>query len=334
VRRSKRRIGLTLALCCCLASVVAPGAPPGQSLTPAEQRALLAQPEKIPRLLAEGALAVDQVPDPHWREDGCRACHVGRPGIGAARLRDNDINRLCNVCHERISDHSYIHPVAMIPPDDMLERMPKAFRLALREGDRAVTCTTCHELTMQCLPERASRRPLNPGFLRGAPYRNRFGLCFRCHDQNNYRRLGAHDQVTDAGKVRKARCSVCHRDTAKLATAWSIADLSFTVKGDLSSLCTRCHEPVPHPSGGLTFLRHGTPDHLVVPSPEMLERMQRMQARHGVILPLEPGSGRIFCGTCHNPHERGVIKRAEAARGADSRDRLRAPRICLFCHAM
>ena len=52
-------------------------------------------------------------------------------------------------------------------------------------------------------------------------------------------------------------------------------------------------------------------------------------------MPLEPGTGKIFCATCHNPHERGIQFIAEADRGADNTQRLRAGReggICLMCH--
>jgi hypothetical protein len=322
---------LLLALWCVAPSIMAREARHA-ALTASEEKALLAHPDRIPKLLAEGALHPEQVPNPHWREDACEACHAGRPTRGHARLRETDVNQRCNVCHEGISDHGHIHPVAMEAPADMVERMPKAFRRTLRGADNALTCATCHDSLVQCLPGRARHRSLNPRFLRGAPYRTRFDVCFRCHDKDNYRRLGAHDQVTDAGEVRKARCRLCHEDTQHLATARGMDDLSFTVEGDLSALCTRCHESVPHPSGGFTFLRHGTPNHLVKPSPDVLARMREMQARQGIILPLDPNTGRIFCGTCHNVHERGVIERHAAAQGADSEHRLRSPKLCLLCH--
>ena len=38
------------------------------------------------------------------------------------------------------------------------------------------------------------------------------------------------------------------------------------------------------------------------------------------------------CATCHNPHERGVIRVAAAAKGADEQKRLRGRKLCLLCH--
>ena len=54
-----------------------------------------------------------------------------------------------------------------------------------------------------------------------------------------------------------------------------------------------------------------------------------------MIRPLEPASGRIFCATCHNPHERGVQRDARVDRGADGYKRLRTvggETICSNCH--
>ena len=57
-----------------------------------------------------------------------------------------------------------------------------------------------------------------------------------------------------------------------------------------------------------------------------------MEKKNNIVLPLEPGSGKVFCGTCHNPHEKGVIKLKAAAKGADANKRLRMQKICKNCH--
>jgi predicted CXXCH cytochrome family protein len=297
------------------------------------ERRLLEQPQLIPGLLARGQLAPKQVPNPHWRADACRACHSGPASAKNVALRDRDMNRLCNVCHETISNHSYIHPVGMRIDKDMAARMPPSFREAMKRGAGQVTCITCHDLPMQCLRERASARGLNPLFFRGGPYRDRTELCFRCHDAGQYQRLNPHDQLTDAGQPREASCLICHEDADKLGPARSIADVDFNVRGDLNALCTGCHPWIPHPGGAFSFSRTGKgPDHLTVPSREVRARMEKMERQHDIVMPLDPNTGRIFCATCHNPHERGVVKLAAAARGADSDKRLRMADMCLNCH--
>ena len=74
------------------------------------------------------------------------------------------------------------------------------------------------------------------------------------------------------------------------------------------------------------------PDHLVVPDSKIRQRMLKMTQKNNLDMPLDPGDGRIYCATCHNPHERGVIKKISLAKGADEKRRLRSKEICLNCH--
>jgi hypothetical protein len=67
--------------------------------------------------------------------------------------------------------------------------------------------------------------------------------------------------------------------------------------------------------------------HLVMPSAEVLTRIQRAEAQAGVVLPLNPETGEIFCATCHNPHE---FKGGSVAEQPNHR--LRANDICQVCH--
>ena len=57
-----------------------------------------------------------------------------------------------------------------------------------------------------------------------------------------------------------------------------------------------------------------------------------MMDKNQVNLPLEESTGKVYCGTCHNPHERGVIKNVTGSKGADEPKRLRATNICENCH--
>ena len=293
------------------------------------EKNLLAPPAKIPA--APGSVAAEQTLNPHWRRDACQACHEGTPSKADTRLRDTDIDRLCNTCHAYPSSHSYIHPVGMPLSKEMQGRMPASFRLVMKRSGGNIGCVTCHDLPMQCLPENARKRDLNPLFFRDGPYRQRTDLCYRCHDPRYYQRLNAHDQVAKDGTPREDSCRICHSDAKELKDAHAIEDAGFNDPRDLSSMCTGCHVWIPHP-GSFSFRGNGQPNHLVVPSPGIARQMQRVQKKNDVRLPLEPGTGKVFCGTCHNPHAKGVPMDAAASKGADAPKRLRVPEICVVCH--
>jgi len=306
-----------------------------------DEKNLFANVGEIPRLVRQGEIGVEQIPDPHWREDGqgCNACHGGTPGEKDAKLLVKDINQLCNNCHDTVSVHNYIHAVGMVPSAEKRTRMPEDFRRAIKRGGDVVTCIACHDLPMQCDKTRFPEKGLNPRFFRGGPYRARTDLCFNCHDPGHYQRLNPHDQISDEGELLGERCLVCHSIAPNRREVRSIDDVSFNVTDDLTRLCTGCHPWRPHPGGGWAhFAPNSTaagPNHLVQPPPQILKRMQQSAAARGVVLPLERSSGRIFCATCHNPHERGVQRHAAADRGADGHKRLRVPPggpVCSNCH--
>lgn len=292
------------------------------------EKELLDQPSRIAPRLAARTLSVGEVPNPHWRADACRACHVeAAPGRRAA-LRDKDMNRLCNVCHEAVSPHSYIHTVGQVPDGAMRGRMPKSFQQALARAGGTVTCISCHDLPMQCDARRAGEKGLNPLFLREGPYRVRTDLCFRCHDPGRYERLNPHDQLTDAGQLRRESCLVCHRHAPDPKAGDK--RVNYTVTADLAQLCTGCHKQVPHP-GGFSFRGQGQPNHLVVPSARVASRLKASEEKHDMALPLDPVTGKVYCGTCHNVHEKGVLA-GTGAKGADSKQRLRDTELCTKCH--
>ncbi len=172
----------------------------------------------------------------------------------------------------------------------------------------------------------------NPMFFRSGPYRARTDLCYKCHEYQGYQRRNAHDQRDDNGKVKEHTCLICHNKTEGLENAASIRDVGFHVKKNLVGICRGCHELKPHPSGSFTFTSKGVPNHLVVPSEPIRNKMLQSEKERNVVLPLDPTTGRVFCGTCHNPHEKGVIMQKAAAKGADEDKRLRTKNICTNCH--
>jgi nitrate/TMAO reductase-like tetraheme cytochrome c subunit len=120
----------------------------------------------------------------------------------------------------------------------------------------------------------------------------------------------------------KPVCLLCHTKIPDTA-ADSTADVRF--RADVGFLCWRCHPPMPDPFFATHFL--------VKPSAKTLNTMHQSEERLLVILPIVPRN-RITCSTCHNPHQKGVIQRESAAKGADTKGRLRVSAICFACHSI
>jgi len=280
----------------------------------------------------------NQFKNPHWQKDACLACHKEKPKKtnlkkSNLKLHTADINKLCNSCHTTISKHDYIHPFGMIPSKKIKKNMPGTFYKAVKRGGGKLTCITCHDLSLTCLPEKKSKQGLNPLFFREGPYKTRTELCYRCHDKTKYKRLNPHDQISETGVLNEKICTVCHVSIEKLKTAKSIKDVDFNYEGNLSAMCAGCHPVKRHPGGSFSFFSDKKgPNHLVKPPEDILEHMLKMEKKNNIIFPLEPGSGKVFCGTCHNPHEKGVIKVEAAAKGADEDKRLRMKKLCTNCH--
>lgn len=302
------------------------------------EKQLFEQSDEIPRLLAQRKITAEQIPDPHWREDSCRACHREIPKGNDPKLRGKNIIGLCNNCHDTISVNAYIHAVGMAPSEEKRNRMPAQFSQAIQRGGGVVTCITCHDLPMQCKKDRFEEKIANPRFFRGGPYKERTDLCFNCHNPMHYERLNPHDQISDEGELNVQSCLVCHNITPNRREVKSIDDVSFNVNDDLFKLCTGCHPWRPHPGGGWAMFAKGSnsegPNHLVKPPEAILKRLKETESRLDIVLPLDPSNGNIFCATCHNPHERGVQRHARADRGADGPKRLRREgmQICDSCH--
>jgi hypothetical protein len=294
---------------------------------------------KIPELIKEGELMPADVPNPHWRDDACKACHVGEPETKPVKLIDKNAVRLCQYCHDPIFDHRYIHPVDVKPDAKMIARMPVDYRDSLDESNGKLSCVTCHDLPIQCLSRRRSEKLQNPSFYRGGPYRERSKPCYFCHDAKQYERLNPHEQLTGSGQLREATCRICHTENMQTLQAISgIENLHFNNNTqDISAICKRCHEWIPHPGGSFAFNPEKIPPkHLVKPSTAMLQYMQN-KFKHINLTPLlEPATAKVTCATCHDPHEQGVIKDRELVidekTGKPLSKRLRTKEICLNCH--
>jgi len=276
--------------------------------------------------------------NPHWSKtkDKCLACHEHIPERGGKlNLRfDGDINTLCNHCHSEISKDKYIHASGMIAPQTMVDKMPEEFRSGLDDEGR-ITCAVCHDMTYQCLSEEFERKKDNILFHRGAPFEKRTDLCYNCHEPSAYKKMNPHDQINDEGELNTDICTYCHAILPDRRSAKSIADVSFKFD-NFDMLCLRCHTDDAYAVGCVIgYEKDGSPRyHSGRPDEGMSGRIETHQ--EGAILPLDIVTGKIFCGTCHNPHELGVQRRSEADAGADSHKRLRISKmnsgICLGCH--
>ena len=297
---------------------------------PGNDQQLIRQAETIPDLIEGKVLAKSQIPNPHWRKDACLACHVSEPGEGGSPLKAQT-DGTCFYCHS-IEDHTVIHPVNLAPGKKMLARMSKKFRENLARGNKT-NCITCHDVLMQCIKPTALMRLRNSSFVRGGYYNTRTGVCYQCHDKAAYKKLNPHDQISDKGVLNKDKCLICHQSVPKQGVNRVATNVTMHTDSDRSEICLNCHRWIPHPGGNMTmFSGGGPPDHLVVPDSRIRDRLAEMTQKNGLDMPLEPGSGKIYCATCHNPHERGVIKKISLAKGADEKNRLRSKRICINCH--
>ncbi len=268
--------------------------------------------------------------NPHWQADACDACHVeASPTAENSVLRAAPDDGLCLGCHTAASGSASRHRSTLPVTDDMKNRMPASLQMSLDDG--RVVCETCHDLPAQCLSTRRNEQLTNPMFVRDGPFRQRSDSCYLCHDEKAYAKLNPHDQFSGQGKRRDKACLLCHTEI-DAAGDEAINYLTFNVGNDLSKMCTGCHPVAPHPGATFSFSTAGSSDHLVVPSPAMRRRMEETAAANGTRLPLEPSTGRIFCATCHNPHDRSLPDYSAAVVNAGDSHRLRLKDICIACH--
>jgi len=227
---------------------------------------------------------------------------------------------MCNSCHQTEYMKGDLHPVGIVPPEGDTIKVPT--ELPLYEGK--VTCRTCHDVYMQCQAQ-PSVQFENINFLRGAPYKKTTDLCFRCHNIEVYKKTNPHEQRDEEGNIVKERCLYCHQSLPDPDTVSGIEEVTF--KTETSTFCAACHgeEETFHPANA---------NHIRAPSQEMLTAIEESEKKFGVILPIFKGE--VFCGTCHNPHDKGIIKREEASKGSEVEKRVRLDwsyDLCVACHS-
>jgi len=290
--------------------------------------------DEIPQAVANTELSRSSIPSPHWKDGACNVCHLKTPAT-EKNLRRKDIREICQTCHDARYDHRYIHPVNVKPSAEMLKRMNRSYKESLKKSSGKLSCTTCHDISIQCKASKSNQKLVNKKFFRQGPFETRSQPCYFCHDEKQYQRLNPHEQLDDNGKIISQKCRICHAGSIDdLVEEKSIKDVEFHAPDDnLVSMCWGCHKWTPHPGGQFSFFKDKSgPNHLIKPTDYVFKTLTSAEEKNNIIFPLEPKTGKIFCATCHNPHQKGVIGNAAAAKGADSKRRLRAPQVCKYCH--
>jgi hypothetical protein len=261
--------------------------------------------DDFPKFLADSVSL-----NPHGGKIFCLACHPDTPQPDAPIVLrfPGESLRLCQRCHTGVEHH----PLGV-------KSTPATWKMDFSRTPlekEAVVCISCHK-PPECLGGLGRD---NPRFLRGGPYNTIEEFCARCHEGKNFSTLNPHDQIDDNGEVYKKKCLYCHVTAPNVGA--DSEGLQFT--DTLSALCVSCHQTSYHPYGV---------DHMKPLSNEMRTTLRAYEERRLVRLPLEDEAN-VTCVTCHNPHERGLLKGA-AGIGADEIKRLRLTTTseqCTPCH--
>ena len=260
--------------------------------------------------------ANDTQSDPHWNESTCETCHLSTtPVPGNITLRADRAEQLCEGCHgsrgnARSCRHSSDIPLGNQP-------LPESYRDSVQEGQ--IVCTTCHDLTVQCLLPHKAYRTINHGFIRDRSSADTGEHCYGCHDDSGYEKINPHE--IEAGYAAEPTCLLCHASMPVAdENGWLAVD--FNIPDSLNGVCLGCHNIRPHP---------GSRSHLAVPSAEVQRNMQLAVVKYGSVLPLDPYNGQVHCATCHNPHNDG-LEGYPVATPPGSEHRLRLNDICHACH--
>ena len=258
---------------------------------------------------ASASFASADIINPHWTGKHCGECHEG--GKPPELHSGGDVNAMCNRCHGPGSEAgSEVHPVNITVPDLIRGRIPEGW--PLNKGK--ISCLTCHDVKAQMYVDVVQQK-FNKNFLRQVQTADR-PFCFTCHDKDKFHKLNPHKQA-DADR---AVCLNCHQNVPDPAQAQSNVDAPL--KADSDTICAGCHaqQLKAHPAQA---------DHLVQPSEKVKESLRTT----GALLKISGDT--INCVTCHNPHDKGVIKRKKAEAGAGEHFLLRVNggyELCIACH--
>jgi len=148
--------------------------------------------------------------------------------------------------------------------------------------------------------------------------------------------INPHEQINDEGEILWSKCLICHKKMPDTLNLNSPVNKELRFNNDYDKGCYICHVVRKHPGAegiGPQMSGFVAPTHLKGFSRRLYLNMRLEKKEVPVLLPLDPVTGKIVCGTCHNPHERGLLY-GRADWGADQEVRLRTEGldICQYCH--
>lgn len=260
------------------------------------------------------AEVAERAVNPHGSKLYCLLCHEGRldDPVNVTIRKGGDTVALCSGCHGALESESKHHPLEVTFGEETWKL--GFINFPFRDGK--LSCVTCHDEV--CYQPRDLS---NPSFLRGGPYTSESEFCYRCHTEDKTEIFNPHKQFLSVGLLKPETCLNCHT-SAPDRTGKSAEPIGLIE--EVVFLCQKCHGSVP---------RHPVINHLVAIPGDMLTRKTAYEEKHKVTLPLGE-SGAIVCTTCHNPHDKGVLK-GDMGVGAGEILFLRLPdfrEICAPCH--
>jgi hypothetical protein len=148
---------------------------------------------------SRSAQSADDAVDPHWNKTTCQSCHIeADPTAGNLQFQQSDVETICESCHSSRGGAISCRHNSDIPVGDIAAL--EGHTSFLKDGN--IVCTTCHDLTLQCLNPSRSYSYVNPTLLRDKKSRNGADYCYQCHEESNYEKLNPHQGV--AGDPPKA----------------------------------------------------------------------------------------------------------------------------------
>jgi hypothetical protein len=298
---------------------------------------------------------VQHVPDPelkgktnpHWSEKYCTECHLEKPKDGEPITYkfEGDFIQLCKSCHDTALFRAEQHIVGVkLTVNQFIKRPPAEFLLQ----DEKLTCITCHDARLQ-EKDNISTKENNPMFLRGVPYdakitfewnksekvderysQTRYVICLECHREEPLLQWSPHqDQINRDGSVNDEICLFCHFEVPDRN---AVDKAGWKLRRTIEDQCINCHmgKSRLHPIR-VTHYGNTSPD-------KIINQISFSIRRVGLIIPMgidAQGIERLVCPSCHNPHQRGVLKNPITEKGADvlpGRLRLAGFAMCLACH--
>lgn len=268
--------------------VVAQSAPPIQKKTPATQPAM----------------------NPHWKADGCAACHAMTAEGKAQPIVAGQVDALCLKCHDGVRAVMEVHPIGRTFAGRQVKNTQGWPTIGGKLG-----CLSCHEFTVEHY-QSTTRPKGDPAFLRGYDGGSLQPFCARCHvapAQEEYRYNPHLVQVRD-GQVDRRSCLLCH--TRKFDQAIPNKRTGDPgLRADEMRLCAGCHHyHVDYFSPGHigTIMPADMREQLVACEQNVLSKKisaiekKESPSAEPQLLRLTDDH-RMVCSTCHNPHQHGVF---------------------------